>query len=534
MLSIGISAAQIASVYVCANLLLIAAAVALAAIRALSRVLPQPFTYRQLLAIGRLLAIAVLLLPLVAAWRGGGELSPLKAQVWSASSMRVGSAAIPNSARIEVQLQSQQASLPLKAAAGAAFLIFGAGLLITLIPLVTEIRATARAIRGAHSLRSIGRVRVLVSDHESVPYAAWIPGHSFIVLPAALLLRPADLRLALRHEAQHHRQRDTHYLYAALLGRALFGLNPAAHWLTRQLFELQEFACDEALARRENHCAYAYCACLLNVAEAALPARRTQLRSFMAGNHSYTLARRIEAALQRPARSMRASAAATTGLLAVCLLAALSAVAATPVEDKRLSRAEAEQLAADTRGSPAFPLQINDAVVAQLNLLLGTPDGREFMRASMGRMRDYEPRIRAELQQHGLPADLLAVPLVESGYRNRDSNKTGAGAGLWMFIVPTARHYGLTIKAGLDQRLDVEAETQAAIRMFSDLQSRFKDWPLTLLAYNAGVSQVEAGMNATHSRDAWAVYRAGYGNDPDYLARVTAVDLILAHPHLLD
>ena len=534
MSPLEISVATIASVYVCANLLLIAAAAALASIRAVSRALPRPFTYQQLLAIGRLLAIAALLLPLMAAWRGGGDLSPLRAQVWSASSMRVASAAIPNSARIEVQLDSQQASLPLKAAAGAAFLIFGAGLLITLIPLVSEAQATARAIRDAHTLRSIGRVRVLVSDQESVPYAAWIPGHFFIVLPASLLLRPADLRLALRHEGQHHRQRDTRYLYAALLGQALFGLNPAAHWLTRQLFELQEFACDEALARRESHCAYAYCACLLNIAEAALPSRHAQLRSFMAGNHSFALARRIEAALQRPARPLQTPAAAAIGLLAAGLLAALSTVAATPVQDRRLSRAEAERLAADAQPSSAFPLQINAAVLAQLNLLLGTPDGREFLRTSLERMRDYEPRIRAELQQHGLPADLLAVPLVESGYRNRDSKKIGSGAGLWMFIVPTARHYGLSVAADRDQRLDVEAETQAAIRMFSDLQGRFKDWPLTLLAYNAGVSQVEAGMNATHSRDAWAVYRAGYGNDPDYLARVTAVDLILAHPHLLD
>ena len=534
MLAISLSVATIASAYICANLLLIAAAGSLASIRAVSRVLPRPFTYRQLLAIGRVLAIAALLLPLMSAWRGGGDFSPLKAQVWSASSMRAGSAAIPNSARIEVQLESQQASLPLKAAAGAAFLIFGAGLLITLIPLVSEVKATARAIRGAHVLRSIGRVRVLVSDEESVPYAAWTPGHFFIVLPAALVLRPADLRLALRHEGQHHRQGDTRFIYAALVGRAFFGLNPAAHWLTRQLFELQEFACDEALARRENHCAYAYCACLLNVAEAALPARQAQLRSFMAGNNSFALARRVEAALKRPARPMQTPAAAATGLLAAGLLAALSTVAATPVQDRRLSRVDAEQLAAAAQASSAFPLQINDAVLAQLNLLLGTPDGREFLRTSVERMHEYEPQIRAELQQHGLPADLLAVPLVESGYRNRDSKQAGSGAGLWMFIGPTARHYGLTVSADLDQRLDVEAETQAAIRMFSDLETRFKDWPLTLLAYNAGVSKVEAGMNATHSRDAWAVYRAGYGNDPDYLARVTAVDLILAHPHLLD
>jgi soluble lytic murein transglycosylase-like protein len=72
------------------------------------------------------------------------------------------------------------------------------------------------------------------------------------------------------------------------------------------------------------------------------------------------------------------------------------------------------------------------------------------------------------------------------------------------------------------------------MHMFSDLQRRFGSWPLALMAYNSGVTRVEAGMNATHTRDAWSLYHAGYGNDPDYLARTTAVMLILAHPQLLN
>ena len=109
-----------------------------------------------------------------------------------------------------------------------------------------------------------------------MPFAVWLPGGSVIVLPAALLLRPVDVRLALRHEGQHHRQGDTRVVYAALLGRALFGINPAIHWLARQLFELQEFACDEARARQSGHCRHTYCACLLRVAVTALGSRQTQ------------------------------------------------------------------------------------------------------------------------------------------------------------------------------------------------------------------------------------------------------------------
>jgi membrane-bound lytic murein transglycosylase D len=103
-----------------------------------------------------------------------------------------------------------------------------------------------------------------------------------------------------------------------------------------------------------------------------------------------------------------------------------------------------------------------------------------------------------------------------------------------MFVASTARRYGLAVSGQHDERLDIAAETGAAMRMFSDLRRRFGNWPLALMAYNSGSAQVDAAMNATRTRDAWALYRAGYGNDPDYLARTTALMLILAHPRLLD
>jgi hypothetical protein len=123
------------------------------------------------------------------------------------------------------------------------------------------------------------------------------------------------------------------------------------------------------------------------VAEAALPAGKTQLRSFMASNHTFALARRIEAALQRPTRSLRAPAAAGISLLAVALLVALNAAIATPIQDRRLSFADAERLAAATQTSSAFPLTVNDAVVTQLNLLL-VRRMAAFLSSSIARMRD--------------------------------------------------------------------------------------------------------------------------------------------------
>jgi hypothetical protein len=516
----------LASYYISANLLLAAAALLLAGLRVLNAVLPRPLAYRHLLCLGRTLAVAAVVLPLLTVGRTG--ISPLRAQVWSAPSMHT--EAVMQDARIEVALASKRTSLPLEGIAGGVLLFFLAGLGATLWPLAADARSTIRAIGAAHVLRRSGQVRLLISDTEHVPFAAWIPGHFFIVLPAALALRPADLRMALRHEAQHHRQRDTHCLYPTLVLRSLFGLNP---WLFRQLLELQEFACDEALARRPGHCARGYCACLLQIAEAALPCRSNGLRSFMAGNLAFTLARRVEAALQPPARPLRTSGAIGIGIIATAFLVACSVSIATRVEDRRIARADADRLVVTARTS--FPLAMNDAVFEQLNLLVATPDGRAFLRTGIERMREHHGYVVSELRRSGLPEELVAVPLVESGYRNLPANgNPKRGAGLWMFIGPTARAYGLEVTGQRDQRLEIEAETGAAMRLFSSLHQQFGDWPLALMAYNAGQARVATGIREARSRDAWALYRGGFGNEPVYLARVMAVMLILAHPELMD
>src|SRR6185437_8774813 len=266
----SLSPLPLVSWYVYANLLLAAAAGLLAGIRALNGTLSRPLSFRHLLLLGRILAITAIILPILAMWHGGSELSPLKAQVWAAPSMHSTPGAISNGARIELGVNTERTLVAVNTITAVISALFAAGLLLTLVPLSGEARATSRAIRQAVVLRSIRSIRILISDTEQVPFAAWIPGRAYIVLPAALLLRPTDLRIALAHEGQHHRQLDTLCVHAVLLGRALFGANPAVHWLVRQLFELQEFACDEALARHPSHCADAYCACLLRVAEVAL------------------------------------------------------------------------------------------------------------------------------------------------------------------------------------------------------------------------------------------------------------------------
>jgi hypothetical protein len=187
------------------------------------------------------------------------------------------------------------------------------------------------------------------------------------------------------------------------------------------------------------------------------------------------------------------------------------------------------------RQGSTFPITLNERVLEQLNLLLGTPDGRAYLAASLSREQRYKDFIAEQLKQYGIPPEMIAVPLVESGFRNlRPVKDPGRGAGLWMFIESTARQVGLEVTQRADERLSVQQETAAAMRLLSQLYLRFHDWNLTLLAYNTGEQNVATAMSETGSTDAWDLAGKGYENDPNYLPRVMAVILIIRNPALLD
>src|SRR5205085_863389 len=108
-------------------------------------------------------------------------------------------------------------------------LLFVCGLISVLSRLAQDVIATLRIIADAQAIRRQGGSRLLVSDSVQVPFSFWLPARYFIVLPAALVLRSGDLRMAVRHEAQDHRQQDTKLVYLHQLLRAAFFWNPAAH-----------------------------------------------------------------------------------------------------------------------------------------------------------------------------------------------------------------------------------------------------------------------------------------------------------------
>jgi len=120
--------------------------------------------------------------------------------------------------------------------------------------------------------------------------------------------------------------------------------------------------------------------------------------------------------------------------------------------------------------------------------------------AAAMRVNLLRPAVEPILKSHGVPADLAAVILVESGGRAEALSPKGA-RGLWQLMPDTARRYGLRVDEIRDDRLDLFRATDAAARYLHDLYAQFGDWRLALAAYNTGEANVGSAILRAHTQD---------------------------------
>lgn len=412
-------------------------------------------------------------------------------------------------------------------------------LLLGTVFIARDLKLLVRTKRSSFLVKQIGRVRIFVNDAVQVPFSYWLPMQANVVIPSALVERKADYKIAVAHEIQHHRHGDTRWVYVMWALRLVCVLNPAIYLWNRWISEIQEFACDETLVDQNKVESQAYARCLIEVAQTAIdqkhvPVCATGLTFLVERN---LLKRRIEKMLEKTSTKMGRSISVSMGLVLASIMSVTAFASKGLVQDRRVTITQATAMGARAQSETGFPIVVNDLVLKQLNRYIGTPEGREFMKNSLQRMKNYEDVVGLHLQKYGVPSEIMAVPIIESGYQNLTQEQSGTpmkAAGLWQFIPSTARNFGLRVDGQKDDRLDIALNTDAAMRLLQADKLRFNDWHLSVLAYNMGEDAVQKGINATGSRDAWTLIRNGYEGDKDYLPKLIAAILIMKNPESVE
>jgi membrane-bound lytic murein transglycosylase D len=162
----------------------------------------------------------------------------------------------------------------------------------------------------------------------------------------------------------------------------------------------------------------------------------------------------------------------------------------------------------------------------QTGYLRGITEGR------LARAGRYLPMILDIFKEKGLPEELVFTAMIESGFNPVAVSRAGA-KGLWQFMAPTARLYGLRVDRWLDERLDPEKSTVAAANYLRDLYAQFGSWDLAQAAYNAGEVRVQQAIQRTGTRDFWVLHRRSPVLLPEtknFVPAIQAATLIARQP----
>jgi len=139
----------------------------------------------------------------------------------------------------------------------------------------------------------------------------------------------------------------------------------------------------------------------------------------------------------------------------------------------------------------------------------------------------YFPYIEQALGETGLPDDLKYLAVAESALRMHAGSGKGA-MGVWQLMPDTARKYGLTVNALVDERRNLHLSTPAAMAYLIDLHRRFGSWSLSLAAYNMGEGGLEAEILEQGINDFYRLYLPI--ETQRFIFRVLAIKRILEAP----
>jgi membrane-bound lytic murein transglycosylase D len=129
----------------------------------------------------------------------------------------------------------------------------------------------------------------------------------------------------------------------------------------------------------------------------------------------------------------------------------------------------------------------------------------------------WEKHIAHTLAQHGVPAEIAALPHVESSFNLSAYSKVGA-AGLWQFMPGTAKRF-MRVDGVVDERLDPYSATDAAANLMLYNYRLLGSWPLAVTAYNHGPGGLRRAQDELGTSDIAVIVKRYQGKTFGFASR---------------
>ncbi len=197
---------------------------------------------------------------------------------------------------------------------------------------------------------------------------------------------------------------------------------------------------------------------------------------------------------------------------------------------QRIQEIYASHLIAVGENHRSIPLVENQDVLAEIKSFQTVE--RKYFEDAYRRSGSYREMILEELGREAMPEELSWVPIFESGFKVNAYSRARA-LGLWQFISSTGYRFGLKRTRWVDERMDPEKSTRAAIQYLKELHALFGDWATALAAYNCGEFRVQRlirNQRINYLDNFWDLYKLLPRETARFVPRFIATILLINNP----
>ena len=174
-----------------------------------------------------------------------------------------------------------------------------------------------------------------------------------------------------------------------------------------------------------------------------------------------------------------------------------------------------------------IPMVYNESVRKQIDFYAAKY--RKSMRFVLGMADYFFPMLEQILDRYDMPLELKYLTVIESALNPVALSPKGA-SGLWQFMLPTGKGFGLEINSLIDERRDPIKATEAACKYLKQLYNMYDDWYLALAAYNCGPGGVNKAIaRSGGKKDYWKILSYLPSESRTYVAKYIATAYVMTY-----